>query len=567
MKQCILILAIYAATLTAWSADEKVFTVRPVAKTSAGGQRWALVIGISDYVNVPKLRFARQDAEQLAATLINDCGFPKENVVLMTDAVDARTSKYPTYGNVRARINQLATVAKEKDVLFVSFSGHGVNLDGQGYLVPVDGSANDRFSLVPLSWVKSTIETCAAHQRLLVLDACHAGAKSGGESPAKALLSPLSGAAFMTLASCDSDELSHERADTKHGVFTTALIEGLRGAADREAEGNRDNAVTASELFHFASLRVRQWCLASGKTQTPVLEGRFKGRLELARYEEGATPAQPAWTPAPVVTPRPTPTLTPRPTARKPKTGDTKAIDLGSGVKLTLVWIEGGSFMMGSPDDEEGGGGAEGPVHKVAVDGFWMGQTEVTQVQYEALMGKNPSEFKGSQNPVEKVLWHDAKSFCARLSARVEGTARLPYEAEWEYACRAGTSTPFHTGPTISANQANYDGNYTYGSGRKGVNRKKTTPAKSFSPNAWGLYDMHGNVWEWCEDWLGVHYYSSSPSSNPKGASSGWSRVLRGGSWDHKPLSCRSANRGGNAPNSTVGNYGFRVVCISPGLD
>lgn len=233
-----------------------------------------------------------------------------------------------------------------------------------------------------------------------------------------------------------------------------------------------------------------------------------------------------------------------------PKRGDTKTLALGGGVQATLVWIEPGLFMMGSPSGESGRDSDENPQHRVTITkGFWLGQTEVTQGQWQAVMGNNPSGFTGNDDhPVERVSWNDAKSFCKRLSEQTGSHVRLPSEAEWEFACRAGTTTPFNTGNTISTAQANYNGNYTYGSGGKGVNRAKTMPVGSFSANAWGLYDMHGNVYEWCEDWYGD--YPSGTAVDPTGPQTGLYRVLRGGSWDYGPKGCRSANRNWNTPDT-----------------
>src|SRR5205085_11701074 len=166
---------------------------------------------------------------------------------------------------------------------------------------------------------------------------------------------------------------------------------------------------------------------------------------------------------------------------------------------VEFVWILAGSFMMGS----ENGDSDEKPAHRVTIsEGFYMGKYEVTQAQWQAVMGNNPSNFKGCDNcPVEQVSWDDAVSFIAKLNAQNDGyTYRLPTEAEWEYACRAGTTTAFAFGDSLSSEQANFDGDYPYGGAPKGVYRQKTTSVGRFQPNAWGLYDMHGNVWEWCED-------------------------------------------------------------------
>jgi formylglycine-generating enzyme required for sulfatase activity len=238
-------------------------------------------------------------------------------------------------------------------------------------------------------------------------------------------------------------------------------------------------------------------------------------------------------------------------------------LDLGGGVAMKLVLIRAGEFMMGSPAGEPQRGSDEGPQHRVRITrAFYMGATEVTQAQYEAVTGTNASIFKGADNPVETVSWNDAAEFCRRLSAKAGMTVRLPTEAEWEYACRAGTTTPFYFGDTISTDQANYDGNYVYGAGRKGVYRQRTTPVGSFPPNAWGLYDMHGNVWEWCQDWYGNSYYASSPMEDPQGPPSAENHVLRGGSWYGNPRGCRSAYRYGHGPSDRDSYVGFRVAVV-----
>ena len=250
-------------------------------------------------------------------------------------------------------------------------------------------------------------------------------------------------------------------------------------------------------------------------------------------------------------------------------------LDLGNNVKMRLVLIPAGKFMMGSPATEVGRGGDEGPQHEVTISKpFYMGVLEVTQEQYEAVMGVNPSSFKGAKNPVENVSWDDAVEFCKKLSARTGKTVRLPTEAQWEYACRAGTITAFHTGDALKPGQANAD--FTQPSNPGVLDRimawlgmssaKKTlqtTPAGSFSPNGLGLYDMHGNIWEWCSDWYGEDYYANSPKTDPQGPDSGSARVLRGGGWYFIPRHCRSAFRLGDSPDLRNLLIGFRVAVDS----
>ncbi len=265
------------------------------------------------------------------------------------------------------------------------------------------------------------------------------------------------------------------------------------------------------------------------------------------------------------------------------KKGDTEAeqpqeltLDVGGGVTMELVLIPAGEFMMGSRDtvaEVQRKGNTkkdwyknEHPRHRVRItQPFYMGKHEVTQAQYERIMGKNPSKWKGSDLPVERVSWNDATELCRKLSQRTGRKVRLPTEAEWEYACRAGTTTPFHFGETISANQVNYDANYPYAGGAKGTYRRKTTSVGSFPANAWGLHDMHGNLWEWCSDWNDEGYYAKSPGTDPQGPGTAGSRVLRGGSWNYRGLNCRSAYRRRYGPTNRNNYVGFRVAVVAPG--
>jgi formylglycine-generating enzyme required for sulfatase activity len=240
-------------------------------------------------------------------------------------------------------------------------------------------------------------------------------------------------------------------------------------------------------------------------------------------------------------------------------------------IGMKLARIPAGEFMMGGDESPEEvarkcDGKAEWfqseqPQHKVRITRpFYMGACEVTQAQYEAIMGQNPAYLKGQDNPVEMVSWTNATEFCKRLSQKEGMEYRLPTEAEWEYACRAGSTTPFYTGGTISTEQANYDANYTYGNGSKGEYRGKTIAVGGFPPNGFGLYDMHGNVWEWCQDGYDAGYYEKSAAEDPKGPASADSRVLRGGSWLDNPGYARSAYRNWNPPSCWYFPYGCRVV-------
>ena len=284
---------------------------------------------------------------------------------------------------------------------------------------------------------------------------------------------------------------------------------------------------------------------------------------------------------------------------------------------IPLASIPAGRFLMGSPANEPGRSEVEGPQHEVKMGAFWMAQTPITQAQWREVaswpkinhdLKPDPSRFKGDNRPVEQVSWVDAMEFCHRLSQRTGKNYTLPSEAQWEYACRAGTTTPFHFGPTISAEVANYDGNYTYNQGDRGIYCEQTTDVASFPANPWGLYDMHGNVWEWClDDWHDS--YEGAPADGsaweddrlgepPDGccaagrgttapgaaarlaastttrstattssvsasvASPDIRRLLRGGSWNSDPRGCRSAFRDDFHPDLRTITVGFRVCCL-----
>ncbi len=275
-------------------------------------------------------------------------------------------------------------------------------------------------------------------------------------------------------------------------------------------------------------------------------------------------------------------------------------IKLSQDSSINMITIPDGRFMMGSPLNEQGCYSLEGPHHEVTLTSFCLSQTPITQAQWRTVAGwearegehwgfelnPNPSWFqcqegKGEarllegeastdQRPVERVSWEEAMEFCSRLSQRTGRTFTLPSEAQWEYACRAGTTTPFHFGETITSELANYDASFAYANGPKGDYRKQTTPVGMFPANAWGLQDMHGNVWEWCLDpWH--ESYEGAPSDG-----SAWVdgeglngedtservRLLRGGSWFTLPRSCRSAFRLRNLPDNRNHSSGFRVCCL-----
>jgi formylglycine-generating enzyme required for sulfatase activity len=276
----------------------------------------------------------------------------------------------------------------------------------------------------------------------------------------------------------------------------------------------------------------------------------------------------------------PTPTnLSPMPLIqhRETRTAQYYTETLDDAPLLDMVLVPGGRFLMGSPADEPERRESEGPQHEVTVPPFFMARYPITQRQWRMVaalpkdeidLKPDPSSFKGDQRPVEQVSWHDATEFCRRLAQKTGRPYRLPTEAEWEYACRAGTTTPFYFGRTITPELANYDWTSSYNDGPKGKGGRETTPVDQFGiANGFGLCDMHGNVDEWCED----HWHSNYEGAPVNGSawvdtedSADASRVLRGGAWDFNPRNCRSASRYVIAAGARGFFIGFRVVCVGP---
>jgi formylglycine-generating enzyme required for sulfatase activity/RES domain-containing protein len=288
--------------------------------------------------------------------------------------------------------------------------------------------------------------------------------------------------------------------------------------------------------------------------------------------------------------------------AGTPQAGPTWQEPLGAEVALEMVPIPAGEFLMGSPEDEPGGRNGERPKHLVRLVPFSLARTPITQAQWRQVASWQPlpaerwgkelnpdaSYFQNRQGndksdirlfeteantdnrPVERVSWLDAMEFCSRLSQRTGRSYALPSEAQWEYACRAGTTTPFHFGDTISSDLANYVGKYAYADGPKGIYREQSTPVGMFPANAWGLHDMHGNVWEWCLDEWHENYYGSPTDGSAwvdygegeKSNELGKIRLLRGGSWVSSPANCRSAFRDNYLPDGRGVSIGFRVCCL-----
>ncbi len=356
--------------------------------------------------------------------------------------------------------------------------------------------------------------------------------------------------------------------------MSSELIELLESCFEDEPEHRPETcAVLAKSLAELSKSPIKKSAESASKPATPP--------QKIAPTPSPTVPAQPQMTPT---QPKPAATQStlPRQTEQKqhPDTSNPstpapasrpKIIENTIGMKLAL--IPAGQFQMGSPPTEDRRRDNEGPQHEVFLTkSFYLAVHPVTQDQYECVMETNPSHFRddlggGLSHPVEMVNWTSAITFCRLLSEMPEERKarrryRLPTEAEWEYGCRGGTQTPFYFGSSLSHDQANFEARHPYGDGTSGLALNKTTPVGSYLPNAFGIYDAHGNVWEWCADWFEGDYYRNSPRENPPGPLKGQFRVLRGGSWRNHATTCRSAYRNALLPSKCDMFTGFRVVLL-----
>jgi len=526
--------------------------------------RYALLIGVNEYNKpISSLKFCMNDMKYLAETF-EAIGFQRENITLMTD--ESASDLRPTKNNILNQVEMLCEMMSPEDLLIIAFSGHGVMVDGKAYLCPGDANAENADSLVSRDWVYEQLETSQAAQKLMIMDACRneitiAGSRSFGN--ARTLEDPTGaqGKGFVLLASCRPKQVSWEMPELKHGVFTHFLAEGLRGGAK-----NDEGYVSILALADYASQKTKTYVHRNLNTlQVPMVQmpdemtNFLLAKLEAEPTETSASPvvSGPVPPPAPPVVSGPvTPPAPPKPEVRTAGDRMVKTVD---GIEYAFRWCPAGTFTMGSPDwlDDE-------TQHRVTLTrGFWMLETEVTQGMWESVMGTSIQtqaskgtidtslEGTGSEYPIYYVNWEESRTFCEKLSSKLGVQVSLPTEAQWEYACRAD-STGEYAGDLDA--MAWYESNSGY----------KTHPVGQKKANAWGLDDMHGNVWEWCSDWYGKDYYAESPTSDPTGPNSGSYRVNRGGGWSLSAEYCRSAYRLYYGPDLRSNSLGFRIVLADP---
>jgi formylglycine-generating enzyme len=566
-------------------------------------QRWAMLIGVDEYAYVHQLKYCVADQEALAKQLI-DSGFPADQVFVLDD--QAKQERFhPFKSNIDAQLELVLGMVHKGDTLVVSFSGHGISAkDGKSYLLPIDARLTDPAgTMISVDKVYDQLSACPAGLKLMMVDACRndpfaEDEKRGvGLDPDKstrglvaALEKPPEG--ISLLMSCGRDQFAREDSDLGHGVFIHFILEGLSGKA-----ADDDGVVSLMRLADYASRSTEKYVHKKfNAPQTPFFRGDVAGTVELARVDRMR--------------------LRPESAPIKQREAITNSI----GMKLTLV--PAGEFMMGSNETTqqlrdagfslvEGKDiNSESPRHRVHItQPFLMGTYAVTFGQFrqfvaetgyvtETETGKDGQGGTGSiadkkktttmdfdrqfnwrntgwtqtdEHPVVNVTWNDAQAFCDWLSKKEIKSYRLPTEAQREYACRAGTTTRFWTGdspgsltgaanvwdqsakeklPNVNVPIFNFNDGWPF-----------TAPVGRFKSNSFGLFDMTGNVWEWCQDWFEKDYYATSAADDPKDPESGFYRVTRGCGWDARPVTARVANRGGRTPTARLSNLGFRVVC------
>ena len=518
--------------------------------------RWAVIVGISQYEYQPwNLNYAHRDAEELCQLLCSESGgnFKKQNINLLTN-------ENATKSNIEDALYDFLKKPDEDDLVIIFFACHGApdpDIPENIYLLPYDTNPEKIASTgIQMRAIDSVLKHTLSSKKVIIFaDACHSGnigggigkemkVRAGDEESMNELINKYlrdltqseEGIALLTSAEAREVARESQKWGGGHGVFTHFVLEGMKGAADRDKNG----IITVGELFEYVREKVKE---ATDNRQHPSIgTNPYDRNLPIAI----------------------------RSLETNGNSDKNKFVqELTNEVFLEMVLIPEGSFQMGSNENIE-----EQPVHEVTMQPFFMSKYPITQEQWRAVTAwpkvkheLNPelSRFKGDNLPVERVSWYDAKEFCARLSQKTGREYRLPSEAEWEYACRADPEKPadFDDKPTSSTANCNDELIDLY---QTDEYEKETTPVDRFSANAFDLWDMQGNVYEWCEDFWYPNYKGATIDGTARqkniiSNNQPERRLLRGGSRVCEPKNCRCAFRNYTEPNDRYNIIGFRVVC------
>jgi len=531
--------------------------------------RTALVMGVGDYGGAKYKGNAIQNLPGITTADLPNMAAKLESLGFTVTVVPN-----PTLSQAKTAVDTFsAKIKAAPGVSLFYFSGHGGEYEGKNYLIPRGASIGSKADLsdeaLSAQRVLNGMEESGAQVNLVFLDCCR---EDLGKSVGGAEMAPLKArGSFIGFATRSGDFADP---DEQGSPYTRFLLKHL----DKPG-------VSVSDMYGFVARDVGEYSkTVLGEERRPGFYSELAGE-PFYFVPASFTRTDPAMAEAEIerrareLAARMVPQTpgTPDTLKREQRTGssvlDSGAVGKSIQVKLPgevlmkFSYCPAGSFMMGSPASEKDRTEDEAQVQVRISQGYWMGQTEVTQGQWKALMGSNPSRFKGDDLPVETVSWEEAQAFIEKLNQSVPLTSgwkyALPTEAQWEYACRAGTESVFSFGDVLNGKQANCDGNYPYGTSTKGPNLEKTCDVASYQPNAWGLYDMHGNVWEWCRDaWDGRSKLAGG--TDPMG-DVGSLRVRRGGSWRNYANDCRAANRSGITPGYADDDVGFRLAAVPEG--
>ncbi len=512
------------------------------------GNRWGIIVGVNYYEDseIPSLNKAVNDSEGFYEVLKTFGQFSENRLILMNDKAKER-DLFPTKNKIEQKIDYVLDMAEPDDLIIFYFSGHGITdkKTNRGYLIPSDASNKKVFqSSISIEEIVTQIKSKGIKKSILMLDACRNELQDGKKSVGGGI-DGLSSKIFQnaevsaTFYSTRDSYFSYEDHESDYGVYTRFLMEGIKGGGDlQEYGGNGDGVVSFKELQNFVGIAVDEWSLRNKKKQKPLTKFTREIFGDIAVSLVNKMPIKDI-----KVSVQP---------GKLPSSADNKNFKNSIGMEFALIPI--GSFDMGCSSGDTDCESDESPQHKVTLTrSFYLGIYEVTQGQWNAIMGNNPSYFPkcGENCPVEQVSWDEIQIFIQKLNSK-EGTNtyRLPTEAEWEYAARAGTKTRYYWGNTIDSSYLYYEG--SSGKGTHQVGQKK--------PNGFGLYDMSGNVWEWVQDIFDESYYKNSSSTHPGGADLGTYRVSRGGSWYNDSRMNRISYRNNHTPDYRFYNLGFRIA-------
>jgi formylglycine-generating enzyme required for sulfatase activity len=557
-------------------------------KAKPKGRKFALVVAVDRYEEgslLPRLPYPERDAEGLAEVLIQS-GYEKDHVIVMTRKRGAEEfDLLPTADHIRTQLELILDKdLTPLDSVIVALAGHGVLLrvkqagvaeaKPEGFFCPMDANLGPRKDLKKFLAYDDLMKKLAATRagvKLLFVDACRNELANQAQANAAGIEMPPPPPPTPTVAaffSCSERQLAWE--DDKlgggHGVFFHFVIEGLKGEADR-LKGDRDNKVSLEELSMYVKENVRDHVAKRRfERQNPRLVGDI-GEVTLVDISSGGT---------------------------GPFTNS---------IGMKFAPIPGGEFLMGSPESDKDALDNEKPQHRVRISPFLMQTREVTRGQFRRFVdetnyrvdserdGKggygidaagnwkqdpayswlNPGFAQAEDHPVVNVSWNDAVAFAVWLSKKEGKIYRLPTESEWEYACRAGATTRYQhgddtdglvaVGNVADASARSKFPDWTWSlAGNDGV--VYTSAVGQYRANGFGLFDMHGNVWEWCSDWYGGTYYKESPLADPPGSLQASGRVYRGGGWNDHPRFCRSAGRNWDSPGNRSFYLGFRLALV-----